>query len=678
MNRNLLTIICTFFSAVVLAQPTGWTYSMPISVTENSGSSLYNYQVRIVLNTQSLISAGQMNATGSDMRFGKDCAGTMLYSHWIESGINTSSTVVWVKVDTLLASSTRTIYMFHGNSSASSSSTLSVFSGPHSATDSVSGGTNGGVGNSQRGFRFAPTQDILMTHFGKNEPTGTTRYVTLFNYTTQAVVEQIQVSGPASGYSYGTVNNPTWLTSGTQYILTLFQGPSDGYYYGTSSQAGQHITYYDMRYCNSCTQNTFPTDVLSNYHYGYPDMLYYTRQNASVAPTVTVNSGTFAVTASSSSSTVCAGSSVSLSASPSGGTSPYSYQWSPSSSLSSSTVSNPTASPASTTTYTVSVTDGVGCMVTSTVTITTSPLPSVNLGSDITACSGDVIMLDAANPGATYSWSTAATTQMINVTTAGTYSVMVTDVNTCSNSDTISVAFNAPPVVSLGSDVIQCGGSVTLDAGNAGASYQWQDASTSQMFTANASGTYYVAVTDPNTGCEGSDTVNVTIHANPVVTLMMSNDSACTDWPAFTLTGGSPAGGSYSGTGVSAGMFDPNMAGAGAHTITYTVVDSNGCTGSSAANIYVDLCTGISQPGNSPVSIYPNPSTGSIMLNFVANGNVRLFIISPDGRRVIERNMSDLNGMQQLTLDLSEYAKGIYLISLQTGNETITSKLIIQ
>jgi len=40
--------------------------------------------------------------------------------------------------------------------------------------------------------------------------------------------------------------------------------------------------------------------------------------------------------------------------------------------------------------------------------------------------------------------------------------------------------------------------------------------------------------------------------------------------PAFELTGGMPAGGEYSGTGVTDGWFDPAVAGIGTHVISYT------------------------------------------------------------------------------------------------------------
>ncbi|MBX9781905.1 MAG: DUF2341 domain-containing protein, partial [Chitinophagaceae bacterium] len=267
--------------------PSGWTNATPFTVIENSGNLLTNYQLRMVINTQSFVTAGTMNASGDDIRFGYN-NGSVLFNYWIESGMNTANTVVWVKIDTLAANGTKQFFMYHGNPAATSVSAVpGTFAGPHSATDSVASGGAAGVANSQRGFRFAPTEDLLVTHFGKREPTGTTRYVTLFDFATQAVIRQIQVSGPAAQYSYGGLSSPIWLTSGTQYLLELYQGVSDGYYFGTSSQIGQHLTYFDMRYCNTCTQNTFPTSVLTNYHYGYPDFWYFTKNNVTPAPTYT-------------------------------------------------------------------------------------------------------------------------------------------------------------------------------------------------------------------------------------------------------------------------------------------------------------------------------------------------------------------------------------------------------
>ncbi len=61
----------------------------------------------------------------------------------------------------------------------------------------------------------------------------------------------------------------------------------------------------------------------------------------------------------------------------------------------------------------------------------------------------------------------------------------------------------------------------------------------------------------------------------------------CISAPAFALSGGSPAGGTYSGTGVSGGIFNPATAGAGTFTITYSYTDGNSCTNTASNTIEV-------------------------------------------------------------------------------------------
>jgi hypothetical protein len=91
-------------------------------------------------------------------------------------------------------------------------------------------------------------------------------------------------AGTAGVYNYNALTTPFWLNSGQQYVLELFNGSGDMYYYGTSSQGSPSISYINMMYCNSCTQNTFPTSTLTNLHYGCPDFLYWVRQVATSEP----------------------------------------------------------------------------------------------------------------------------------------------------------------------------------------------------------------------------------------------------------------------------------------------------------------------------------------------------------------------------------------------------------
>ncbi|MEM5810918.1 MAG: DUF2341 domain-containing protein [Candidatus Aenigmatarchaeota archaeon] len=97
-------------------------YRKPITIdnTQNS-NTLTDYQVLVTLDTASLITAGKMRSDCGDIRF-TDSDGSTQLSYWLESGCNTASTKIWVKVPSIPASSTKTIYVHYGNPSAESAS----------------------------------------------------------------------------------------------------------------------------------------------------------------------------------------------------------------------------------------------------------------------------------------------------------------------------------------------------------------------------------------------------------------------------------------------------------------------------------------------------------------------------------------------------------------------------
>ena len=87
--------------------------------------------------------------------------------------------------------------------------------------------------------------------------------------------------------------------------------------------------------------------------------------------------------------------------------------------------------------------------------------------------------------------------------------------------------------------------------------------------------------TDGN-GCPNSCTFLITVDPQPIV-ICPAAVSLCINVPPFALSGATPTGGTYSGTGVSMGTFSPLTAGPGMHTITYLYTDpismcANACT----------------------------------------------------------------------------------------------------
>lgn len=113
-------------------------------------------------------------------------------------------------------------------------------------------------------------------------------------------------------------------------------------------------------------------------------------------------------------------------------------------------------------TYAVIITDAYSCTASDTIVVTVHDLPVVDLGADITITNEETATLDAGSGIESYLWSEGSTTQTLGVdgSSAGIgtheYSVEVTDVNGCKNSDTISVIVIASTGIDLveGSDIL--------------------------------------------------------------------------------------------------------------------------------------------------------------------------------------------------------------------------------
>jgi PKD repeat protein len=156
-------------------------------------------------------------------------------------------------------------------------------------------------------------------------------------------------------------------------------------------------------------------------------------------------------------------------------------------------------------------------------------------------------------------------------------------------------------------------------------------------------------------------------------------DWVCLNWPAFELTGGLPAGGNYSGPGVENGWFDPAIAGAGTHTITYTYTDLNSCENTATETILVDPCTGINNNADlSGIKIYPNPTSGLITIDFDQSiGTTEILVLNTLNKVVYAESAYAITG-KSLKIDLSHLLKGIYFIQLKSDKTEKNIKVILQ
>lgn len=195
---------------------------------------------------------------------------------------------------------------------------------------------------------------------------------------------------------------------------------------------------------------------------------------------------------------MCEGDSLSIGGAPSalGGTTPYTYFWTPSTGMSNNTDPNPMVSPTSTTQYILLVTDSLGNSDLDTVLVTVYPLPNVDLGPPLFLCIGDTDTLDAGAGMASYLWTGGASTQTLEVTTSGTYYVTVTSSNGCTTIDSIVVTVAPQPTATINGDTVICEGDIAMLVADGGGLYDWNTGQTNDTIYVSPTSTiqYYVIV----------------------------------------------------------------------------------------------------------------------------------------------------------------------------------------
>ncbi len=215
------------------------------------------------------------------------------------------------------------------------------------------------------------------------------------------------------------------------------------------------------------------------------------------------------------------------------------------------------------------------CRVSDTVVVIVNPKPVVNLGNDVSTCSGASVALTVPNtqPSWTYFWSTSETTNPISVSASGTYSVTVTDNKGCTGNDNIGVTFNNNSTISLGNDISQCGGSVNLDAGAGFTTYAWSGVKTGsgQTMLADVSGQYIVSAS--NGSCNAKDTINVNLYSLPTVNLG-PDQTSCT---GNVVVKAGPNFASYLWSNAISGPIDSNITVNSSSSVWVEVTNNNNC-----------------------------------------------------------------------------------------------------
>lgn len=240
--------------------------------------------------------------------------------------------------------------------------------------------------------------------------------------------------------------------------------------------------------------------------------------------------------------------------------------------------------------------------ISQTISVIASPVLSLSASSS-TICSGNSATLTAIGAGS-YTWSNGSLNPIISVTPSVStiYSVTGTNGGQCSSTNTINIAVNPIPTLSLNNQTICPGGSATLIASGA-LSYSWNTgAATSSIVVSPPLNTNYT-VTGNSLGCVTTNTVSVIIGPSLSVFLNASPASICAGGSATLTASGANSYTWNTGATTSSIVVSPSAA------TTYTLLGASGsCTGSTISSITISpnptvtlvssnigtLCTGAS------------------------------------------------------------------------------------
>lgn len=250
--------------------------------------------------------------------------------------------------------------------------------------------------------------------------------------------------------------------------------------------------------------------------------------------------------------------------------------------------------------------------------------------------SGITATVSGLPAGVTGEWRPRLFTIEGTPTVQGIFSYTVTTSGICLGTPTASgtITVNPLPIVTFtGTLTPQCITSTTyLLTGGLPAGGVYSGAGvTGTNFNASVAGpgTHIITYTykDIN-GCESLATNSINVNALPVVAFSGVLTPQCVNSTVYALTGGSPAGGIYSGPGVTGTNFNASVAGTGTHTITYTYTDINGCTNSATNSITVNPIPLPTLTSSDPDNLFCAGTVvtftagGGVTYNFRVNGSI--------------------------------------------------------
>jgi hypothetical protein len=326
-----------------------------------------------------------------------------------------------------------------------------------------------------------------------------------------------------------------------------------------------------------------------------------------------------------------------------------------------------------TTTYTATSDDITECAFS--VDITVNGLPTVNGGQDIELCDiGLDTTLTGSGTADTYSWDNSIVDGVPFTPALGVTQYIVTGeiiATGCTYTDTVSVVINPLPSVDAGADFEDCdGNSITLSGAGTGDVYTWDNGVQDGVPFTAVEGNYTYVVTGiiASTGCASTDTVNLTVNASPAITLTSYDELYGNDGSVVLVIDEGTAPFTFDwdndGTGDHDDVQSPTTLTSGNYTVVMT--DASGCT--ATESIFVGSQVGITELENG-IAIYPNPTSDVISIE--KNGTFEYILFNAAGQ-IVQTG----EGNNSTTIDVSSYEAGDYLIKVVSTTGVYRTNII--
>ena len=621
-------------------------YSMNIDISEQASVSLTNYQVDLTINTEALILAGKMNADGSDMRFYSDSCLTTAIPFWIENGINTTTTNVWVNVPSIPASTVTSIYMTYGDPAATLASDFaSTF-----PLAIISGGAPLSLTGSIVTDWFQLDAGDLLSYAANGVPLAITARKIIINGT---------VNGNGAGYAGAASGgfNPGSGPGGGTPSSASNSGCGGGSYGGVGGTGG-----FDPGDAPGLGGAIYGTDTGTDYDMG--------SGGASSSPSAGgAGGGAFAMNAEYITITGTINMDGASGQQPGGGQGAGGGAGGSVVAIgkdvlvSGTITANGGSGSIGTSTANDDGGSGAGGRIKFLYTGTITNLAAISANGGPVGPNGTGGAPTVGGPGVIFVNSLIALDDMV-----------------ISTGNEIDYNFT-PSIVEVGSLCV--GETITLSAGGNYSSYSWEpNGETTSSISVTADGTYTLIAGVPGApiGCDFTDTTDVTIAFNPLPVVDLGvNDTICTT-ASITLDAGSGFSAYNWSTGPSTQTVTLSGAtlGLGVSTISVDVTDANGCVGTDDVDIVVEDCSiGLNEMDLAyTFEVYPNPATDDLMVNveLVNELPTALFITDMSGKIVYSQSNFNTQGVQMI--DVSAFQAGSYFLEISNSNGRATRMIV--